>query len=482
MKRHAEIYSSDDRLTAALFCERRVDSRQKMTARQISFFHLPPNGKRQTATPFLFSTMAKKKKTKKTKAQGPPIRNWGEFNKPDPSVYQDQTHVFNPTDPWQRPLAGENGTTRFFYGKYYSYCSNCGWEVITSNGVGGHVTRECKAKSNAKQTNKNFSSGHDDIVASRRLIAQEEAAANAAADVVAVDVDSEEDAGPSGSAAARRDRNKKMDHRKDGSRLRKTKVAKPSGSDGGDEDEQQYWAFDEKGINGDKARMKFGQYKQSTYSQVVAQDPAYCEWVMALVTDDDPSMSKIKMFQRWLIFNKHVFQHDGTYVTTAREDSSEKKATKTKKTAAAKKTTAATTTKKKPAATTTSKKKVATKKKKAATKKSNPKHDDSDSEDEPAATMPSVKKRSANPVRASRPKKRMKCDSDSESDDNTPMFRASSKAKRGNYDSSDSSDEDEKITSMQKENSGNKHSKKSPKKKKSKASTRNAHLEKLQAD
>ena len=433
--------------------------------------------------------MAKKNKNKKkTVTQRPPIRNWGKFNKPDQSVYQDNTHVFSHTDPWQKPLAGENGTTRFFYGKYYSFCPNCGWEVITSNGVGGHVRKECKAKSKARQMNKNFSSGHDDIVAVRLLITKEEAsAAKAAAVIVAMDVDNEEDAGPSGSG---HDRNKKMDSKgKGGFRLRKNK-AKPSDSDGGDEDEQQYWAFRVEDIDGDKARVLFGKHKQLTFNQLVALDPAYCEFVMSL-DSDDASKSRIKLLQRWLIFNKHVFQHDGTHVTTAREDSSEKKAAKAKKPAATKaKKPAAAKSNAASATTTTKKKKAAVEKKKAAavtkvaptnTKKSNPKHADSDS-NEPTAMMPSVKKR---PARASRPKKRM-YDHDSDSDESLPMYmnKASSKSKTNalRYDSSDSSDDDEKIPSMQKENSGNKHSKMGPKKKRAKANTRNDILENLQHD
>merc|ERR1719421_1414235 len=62
-------------------------------------------------------------------------------------------------------------------------------------------------------------------------------------------------------------------------------------------------------INSEKARPKsssaedqtlvgFGKYRASTYADLLAKDPAYCEWVVRSAKDD--SLPTMHAFKRWL--------------------------------------------------------------------------------------------------------------------------------------------------------------------------------------
>jgi hypothetical protein len=48
----------------------------------------------------------------------------------------------------------------------------------------------------------------------------------------------------------------------------------------------------------DQTLVGFGKYRASTYADLLAKDPAYCEWVVRSAEDD--SLPTMRAFKRWL--------------------------------------------------------------------------------------------------------------------------------------------------------------------------------------
>ena len=208
------------------------------------------------------------------------------------SVYKDKEKVWSEEElPWGIPLRGENGIGRLVFDPEaktttpYIFCINHGWCAVGEN---PHSTSECKAFKRALVDNKIFESSNPDV----RFFLENGPALSAG-----LGVKKEPESFPGKSLKAPPRWQPKRNTLDIEESIESSKPAE---------------VVNIEKVNGTKAKLGFGKFKNMRYNVVLASIPGYTAALLPNLSRDPLRYGPhANTFYRWLKYNKHVIPTNG---------------------------------------------------------------------------------------------------------------------------------------------------------------------------
>jgi hypothetical protein len=199
----------------------------------------------------------------------------------DPTVYKDKAKVWSDNElAFQNPIRGENGVGRVVFDPdtksetRYIFCINHGWLTI---GESPHSTSECKAYKKAMIRDESFVSRNPEVCSFLETAHQE-------------NKPKEKYPGTSTKAPLRWKSTDSKDESPDDTPLAVVDISK---------------------VNGAKAKLGFGKYKNMSYNSVLNL-PGYIACLLGDLSKDQHSYGPYaSVFYRWLKYHRHIIETNG---------------------------------------------------------------------------------------------------------------------------------------------------------------------------
>lgn len=209
--------------------------------------------------------------------------------RPNASVYSDPSKVWSANDVWGPPKRGEDGVSRTINDVEYFFCSKHGWLTQDES---PHTQRECKAVEQAKAKKMRFTSNNPTI---REAIDNaKEKVTTVASKLPPTSINQKPGKFPGQSKALPR-YNKKSSSRKN--------------NNSEDDECAEIYVTTVGNIDGAKAKMGFGTFKNMAYKDVLARHPSYVEWAANEYGNNKGGYGRshgLSLFVEWLIYHGHV--------------------------------------------------------------------------------------------------------------------------------------------------------------------------------